>query len=162
MATTTPDNLFTPNPSDNYNLLADWATSMQSVQAALAKRGNLYVGTAAQRAAFTSSREGTHWQDTDGPKYEWVRKAGVWRGANPLGGSVSVAGAANETRVVIVTVPAGYFATQPSVAVTMRTSNPQNGSISVIVDSETQFSIRLRYTTTTTVPVSWIATESNA
>lgn len=78
MATTAPDNLFNPNPSDNYNLIADWATSMQSVQAALVKRGNMYVGTSAQRTAFSTAPEGVHWQDTNGSKLEYVRKSGTW------------------------------------------------------------------------------------
>lgn len=78
MATTSPDNLFSPNPSDNYNLIADWATSMQSVQAALVKRGNMYVGTSTQRTAFTTAPEGVHWQDTNGSKKEYVRQANAW------------------------------------------------------------------------------------
>lgn len=78
MATTSPDNLFSPNPSDNYNLIANWATSMQSVQAALVKRGNMYVGTSTQRTAFTTAPEGVHWQDTNGGKLEYVMQGGSW------------------------------------------------------------------------------------
>lgn len=78
MATTSPDNLFSPNPSDNYNLIADWATSMQSVQSALVKRANMYVGTSAQRTAFTTAPEGVHWQDTNGTKLEYVMQSSTW------------------------------------------------------------------------------------
>lgn len=78
MATTSPDTLWSPDPTGNYNLVADWATSMQSVQAALVKRANLYVGTSAQRTAFTTAPEGVHWQDTDGTKGYWAKRGTTW------------------------------------------------------------------------------------
>lgn len=77
MATTSPDSLRSPNPTDPYNLVADWAISMNDVQAALNKRGNLYIGTSAQRTAFAAP-EGTHWQDTNGTRLTYVRKSSVW------------------------------------------------------------------------------------
>lgn len=78
MATTSPDNLRSPNPTDPYNLVADWAISMNDVQTALNKRGNQYIGTSAQRTAFTTAPEGTHWQDTNGTRLAYVRKSNVW------------------------------------------------------------------------------------
>lgn len=98
MATTSPDNLFSPNPSDNYNLIADWATSMQSVQAALVQRANMYVGTSTQRTAFTSAPEGVHWQDTNGTKQEWVRQSNAW------------VATVDDTGWIAPTLPSGYTA----------------------------------------------------
>lgn len=78
MATTSPDNLWSPDPTGNYNLVADLATMQTSAQTALVKRANMYVGTAAQRTAFTTAAEGVHWQDTTGDKLEYVRQGGAW------------------------------------------------------------------------------------
>lgn len=78
MATTSPDNLKTPDSGDPYALVQDLGAFADTVQNALVKRGNSYVGTSAQRTAFTAAVEGTHWQDTNGGKAEWVRQGGVW------------------------------------------------------------------------------------
>lgn len=119
MATTTPDNLFNPNPSDNYNLLADWATSMQSVQTALTRRANMYVGTSTKRTAFTTAPEGVHWQDTDGVKREYVRKSGVWVAANQRAtgsrGSITLTGGSVAT--VEVALPSGMFQAAPTILI---------------------------------------------
>ena len=77
MATTSPDNLFSPDASDDYDLVVDWAASMTSVQNALTKRANSYKGTAAQRTAFTTATIGDLWQDTSGDRSLWVW-TGVW------------------------------------------------------------------------------------
>lgn len=82
MATTSPDGIRSPNPGDPYNLVADWAITAADVQATFNKRGNMYLGTSAQRTAFTTAPEGTHWQDTNGTKGEYVRKSGVWTGGD--------------------------------------------------------------------------------
>lgn len=78
MATTTPDNLRTPDPGIPYNLVADLATLASDTQEALKKRANLYVGTAAQRAAFTTAAPGVAWKDTDGIKMLWFREGTTW------------------------------------------------------------------------------------
>lgn len=83
MATTSPDNLFSPDASSAYNLTTDLAASMTSVQAALNLRANSYVGTSAQRIAFTSAAEGVQWRDTDGDKKLYVRQGGLWVDAFP-------------------------------------------------------------------------------
>lgn len=78
MATTSPDNLWSPDAGDEYDLTVDMAASMQSVQAALEKRANSYRGTSGQRVAFSSqARVGDHWQDTNASQelYVWT---GVW------------------------------------------------------------------------------------
>lgn len=120
MATTSPDNLRTPNPTDPYNLVADLAILASDTQAALVKRGNLYIGTSAQRIAFTSAPDGTHWQDTNGDMREYVRRGGSWAVSNPRAGGtvtgVSVTPGVNSTYTV--SFPAGVFSTAPSVMLT--------------------------------------------
>lgn len=79
MATTTPDNLRTPDPGDPYNLVPDLQTLAQDVQDALIQRGNFFRGTAADRVAFLPTAiPGMVWQDTDGIGMLWKRGASEW------------------------------------------------------------------------------------
>lgn len=80
MATTSPDNLRTPNPGDPYNLVPDLATLAQDVQNALNnKQSNVFKGTAAQRVAFLSTAAvGMLWQDTDGIGMLWKKVGVAW------------------------------------------------------------------------------------
>lgn len=80
MATTSPDNLRTPDPGDSYNLVPDLATLAGDVQAALILRDNNALrGTVAQRAAAESSAlEGMLWVDTDGIQMLWRRGPSTW------------------------------------------------------------------------------------
>jgi hypothetical protein len=78
VATTSPDNLRTPDPSDPYNLVPDLATLSGDVQTALNKR-SITSGTVAQRTTFTSTATaGWLWQDTDGIKMIWRKDGAVW------------------------------------------------------------------------------------
>lgn len=84
MATTSPDNLRTPNPGDPYNLVPDLQTLANDVQAALTSRdgGAVGRGTAAQRAtALAGSLPGRLWQDTDGIRMLWKRGTSAWEPA---------------------------------------------------------------------------------
>ena len=142
MATTSPDNIRTPNPTDPYNLIADLAIIANDTQTAISKRGNMYTGTAAQRGAFSTAPEGTHWQDTDGQKYEWVRKNGAWRGARPLAGAVLVSQANGTTAGTLpISFPAGYFATTPGITVSAQTGAPQSVFASYGSPAPTGFTI---------------------
>ena len=80
MATTSPDNLRTPNPGDPYNLVADLATLASDTQVALNKKvSNLLKGTTAERTAATgTSTNGMLWQDTDGIKMLWRKDGAAW------------------------------------------------------------------------------------
>ena len=78
MAVTSPDNIRTPDSGDQYALVQDLGVLADTTQAALTKRGNLFVGTAAQRTAFTTATNGMNWQDTDGTAARYVRVAGAW------------------------------------------------------------------------------------
>lgn len=84
MATTTPDNILTPDAGDQYALVQDLGLMADSVQDALTRRGNALKGTAAQRvSALNSSDPGVLWQDTDGIGMIWKRGASAWVPAVP-------------------------------------------------------------------------------
>lgn len=79
MATTSPDNIWTPDSGDNYDYVIDSAATAASIQTALTRRANSYIGTTTQRTAFTSSApEGTLWSDTDGEKILWIKQGASW------------------------------------------------------------------------------------
>lgn len=79
MATTSPDNLRTPDPGDPYNLVADLATLSGDVQTALTLRANAFKGTASARTAYTATAtNGMLWQDTDSIKMIWRKDGAVW------------------------------------------------------------------------------------
>ena len=79
MATTSPDNIWTQDSADGYDLVIDAAATAASVQAALTARANSYKGTTAQRTAFTATApEGTTWADTNGDKILWIKQGAVW------------------------------------------------------------------------------------
>lgn len=89
MALTSPDNIWTPDGSDNYSLVTDLAATASSVQNALTRRANSYTGTTTERTAFTADApEGTLWSDTNGEKILWIKQGaswqGVWSGANTI------------------------------------------------------------------------------
>lgn len=90
MATTSPDNLRTPNPTDPYNLVADLAILASDTQDAISRRGNAYRGTTAERTAFTTAEEGTLWVDTNGTKKVYQRQGTAWVVINPDPTSTSV------------------------------------------------------------------------
>lgn len=54
MATTSPDNIWTPDSGSNYDYVIDAGATATSVQNALTRRANSYTGTTAQRTAFTA------------------------------------------------------------------------------------------------------------
>lgn len=102
MAVTIPDNYRTPDSGDQYALVQDLGVLADSIQAGTIKRANLYVGTAAQRTAFTTAVNGVNWQDTDGTASRYVRVAGVW----VMQGDRFYSGTAAQ-RVAFTTAPAG-------------------------------------------------------
>lgn len=79
MATTTPDDIYSPDSTKAYALTADLGAMAASVQAALWKRSWYYVGTDAQRLALTAPdlRNGIIWEDITNGRI-WQRKAGAW------------------------------------------------------------------------------------
>lgn len=121
MATTSPDNLKTPDAGDQYALVQDLGALADTVQNALKRRANLMLGTVAERNAFTASApQGIHWQDTDGTNlFEWVMRNGTWDRADKPS-SVSGTGTLSMpvgSSTANVTFPAGSFTTAPRVLI---------------------------------------------
>ena len=87
MATTTPDNIWTPDSGSNYNYVIDSAATASSVQNALTRRANSYTGTTTERTAFTTDApEGTLWSDTNGDKTLWIKQGASWQKVWTVGG----------------------------------------------------------------------------
>lgn len=78
MATTSPDNLLTPDAGDQYALVQDLGLLADSVQDALNLRANAVIGTVAERGSFANPVAGMLWQDTDGIKMIWRYDSGSW------------------------------------------------------------------------------------
>ena len=165
MATTTPDNIKTPGAGDQYALVQDLGALADTVQNALVKRANSYTGTGAARGAWTTAPAGTKWQDTDGFKRSYTRIAGAWKFSPVIAsGSVTLSGAAGETRSATISFPPGLFSTAPSLQLTPLSSSPQNlvGPVSYNGLSATGATVWLRYSTSTAIPVSWVAIETDS
>ena len=80
MATTSPDNIWTPDSSDNYDYVIDAAATATSVQNALTKRANSYIGTSEDRIAFTADAPvGSTWADTNGDNILWIKQGASWQ-----------------------------------------------------------------------------------
>lgn len=113
MATTSPDNIWTPNSDDQYALVQDLGATATSIQSALVRRANLYRGTSTQRQAFTTAPEGTQWQDTNGGSLLWVRRGTSWVLSSPVIASGTVTANIRDTTLVNVNVTFRSRFTQP-------------------------------------------------
>lgn len=120
MATTSPDNLKSPDAGDQYALVQDLGVLASTTQTALNRRANFYTGTAAARQAWTTAPVGVHWQDTNSSQWEWVRKSTGWVVVNPsVGGTVTNVVITPSTITTFpVTFPSGLFTSPPSVMLT--------------------------------------------
>lgn len=78
MASTSPDNIFSPDKGQAFTLTDDLQQTAESVQTALNKRANLYVGTSSEREAASTLPNGSHWKDTDGIGMLWKRGLSNW------------------------------------------------------------------------------------
>lgn len=79
MALTSPDNIYSPNIDDNWAVPQAMGAMADSVQAALKRRANSYLGSSAEREASTNLPEGSEWRDTDGVKGSYILVNGVWK-----------------------------------------------------------------------------------
>lgn len=157
MATTSPDSLRTPNPTDPYNLVADLAILASDVQAALVRRANSYIGTSAQRIAFTSAADGVHWQDTNGTRDQYVRTAGAWlviTKAPPVATGTLLHPGSSST--FVLTFPAGRFSVAPTVIVNPITADTAHNAYASGVTT-TQCTVN--YTRTANTNINWIAVQ---
>ena len=73
-------------------------------------------------------------------------------------GITSTSGAAGVFRTVQVNFKTP-FENEPSIVATLRTTNPDNGTISISAPSKTGFTIQVKYATASDIPVHWIATD---
>lgn len=84
MATTSPDNIWTPDAGDLYDLSIDLAATADSVQDALLRYRGLRVMTNAQRLALAGANlfDGLHVYTTDTDRY-WIYVSGAWVDEGP-------------------------------------------------------------------------------
>lgn len=86
MATTAPDNLYSPDGSNAYNIPAETGAMQASVQAALVQRANFYRGTSGQRTALSTAggaMNGTYWSDTNGTQELYRYNGSAWISQTP-------------------------------------------------------------------------------
>lgn len=151
MATTTPDNLFSPDGTGAYNIPVSTAAMQDSVQAALTNlRANIpalgayRTGTNAQRLELTGMTTGVRFWATD-TKMDWVYDGAKWlvapgqvlasmdstsapTTANALIGTViSVSGLSVGQKLKIISSPVGLALSAQGVAI-YRTSVRNNAS----------------------------------
>lgn len=116
MATTSPDNIWSPDSGDDYALTVDLAAMADTVQDAINDNRVGRIGTNAERLALTGTDlfEGLTFRTTD-TRYDWVYTGGVWqRRMAPYGfakGTVNTPSSGYLT----VNFPAGTFSVAPSV-----------------------------------------------
>lgn len=122
MATTIPDTLKHPNIGDPYAPVQDMGALADTTQAAFIRRANLYVGSSAQRVAFTTAALGAHWQDTNGTRREYVKRAAGWEALVVTGSQTLSLTAGSPTGTATVTFPTGSFLSAPMVMVTKQSS----------------------------------------
>lgn len=168
MAVTTPDNLFSPEDSTGYALVQHLGLMQDTVQSALNKRANSYMGTAAQRNAFTTAPEGTQWVDTDGSRKIYIRENGSWSNkaytltASGNTGAISSPGP-NVVTTRAVTFPAGRFNVTPTIVLQNATALASHAQTAMRVTgaSATGFTVEIYNTGSNTINVTvhWIAVE---
>lgn len=167
MPITSPDNLYSPNSGDQYNLITDWAASMSSVQAALISRSTA-IGTTSERNS-TVGVQGGLWYDTDYNRvYVWsddIAAPGIpgsgWIGVGPeiRHGIYTVTG--NGTSSVTATISYGtpFESTSlPTVITTPLTAAGDNtyvGGAYVTDSRQSDFDVRVKFNTNWTASY-WI------
>lgn len=119
-----------------------------------------WVGTTAQRGAFTDAPDGMYWKDTDGSQFEWVRTSGVWRGVRALSGETSITVPDSTTPgSSSITFPTGYFATPPNIQLTSQVHVTLSNTLSITNSSRsvTSAGIRVASTDPRTFTINWLA-----
>lgn len=163
MATTTPDDIKTPDSGDQYALVQDLGAMADTVQNALNRRANSYiVGTRNELTGWNPGIGSKAYAKDTGKEY--IQKASGWQGANPLTGQTTLtapSGGGNVTQVV--TFPAGYFTATPHVLV----SAADGAGVTVVLNlsavtvTKDSFVINMNRSNTTATRVNWAAHPSN-
>lgn len=138
MATTSPDNLRTPDLGDQYALVQDLAALADLIQIALDRRANAFIGTSQERVAYTdTATNGQLWKDTNGSKALWFKDGATWATVIPPAPAQARirAGFVNfnnvtpsESQTQKVTFPANTF-TQPPIVVLGSNTGASTGTI---------------------------------
>lgn len=164
MATTSPDDLRTPDPTDSYNLVSDLQTLASDVQNALTRRANSYRGTSTQRIAFTSAApEGSLWQDTNLQKTLWRKEGASWVRVISLAAGTGTISSLPSNTAVTANISFGGTITSPIVLANANAPvawNPQP-TIRVLTTTSTGATIQMYSgTARTNVSFDWIATSA--
>lgn len=116
MATTSPDNIWSPDSGDDYALTVDLAAMADTTQDAITANRVGRIGTDAERLALSGASlfEGLTFRTTD-TRYDWVYTGGVWqRRMAPFGFATGV-NTTPGTGYRSVSFPAGLFTSPPRV-----------------------------------------------
>lgn len=116
MATTSPDNIWSPDSGDDYALTVDLAAMADTAQDAITANRVARIGTDAERLALSGGAlfEGLTFRTTD-TRYDWVYTGGVWvRRMAPFGFAAGV-NTTPATGYRQVSFPSGLFTSPPRV-----------------------------------------------
>lgn len=98
MVTTSPDNIWTPDSTDDYALTADLATTASTVQSAISSvrnptnRSIPFYGPSASLGSVTGMKVGDTYQESDGALQSWVYNGSSWAKGLAVSGSAVPAG----------------------------------------------------------------------
>lgn len=162
MATTSPDNIWTPDAGDDYALTTDLAAMADTVQDAITANRVGRIGTNAQRLALTGADlfEGLTFRTTD-TRRDWVYTNGAWvqrMAPYALAGGTATVNVAETT----ITFPAGVFTQAPSV-LQVTPIVPTSGAVATVHigsnPTSTSFKVRLFNNSGISIggTVSWLA-----
>lgn len=164
MATTSPDDIWTPDAGDDYALTTDLAAMADTIQDAITANRVGRIGTNAQRLALTGADlfEGLTFRTTD-TRRDWVYTAGAWvQRMTPfaMAGGVATVNVSETT----ISFPAGVFTQAPSV-LQVTALSPTGGQVATVhigaggVPTTTNFKCRLFNNSGTSIggTVSWLA-----
>lgn len=91
MAIITPNGITTPSGTDLVKIVVDLSAMATSIDSALNKRANHFIGSSSERISSLSSLpNGTFWSDTPGTGATWVKYSGLWQPIHPVGTSRSL------------------------------------------------------------------------
>lgn len=145
MATTQPDNIWSPDGSDPYELSLTLSTMADSIQDALTEKANYGVGTSAEmNAALDRFPNGAVWFNTT-DNTEYRKDSGTWASppkwqAGQATITVATGGTAGTTTVNFAP---GRFSSPPSVVATLASGAGSDATSVVRVTNVTASSFLL-------------------
>jgi len=160
VATTSPDNIWTPDAGDDYALTTDLAAMADTIQEALSDSKNYVPETNALRLARTGSDlfEGLVVWTTD-TKILWRYTSGAWVRSLPGQPFAQAAGISpGGSGFITVSFPAGRF-TQPPI-VTAQIASGSGGAIgaTILINGVTTNDFQIR-SSVASLPMHWQAVQ---